>query len=406
MEKVVRRAIFSGDKRIFGYLYFVGKSPFDFNGEKGTILSIMRELFNEDNIADEKKIFARMGTKDLKNNVYRVLSKDSTIMDISDVLEGEQYSCVVEDGYETMVYVESVEDVERYKFVTYMRCGINTENFEDIVDAIRKVNVKLIICGINDEVLYGKAEKFNPDCYEGIAVASQMAQTEMGDFFLESTIKKAIEILKRPTFDIDDLVYVIATDSKLTYVLLGLANTMGIATIDTTKSKGNKFFSLYDALLTIGQENLLHIAELTRQNTSKSKTFTDFIKMDMFRAEFCKLLNNSIYTGLFNKNEKLDERDAYMIGLLSRLDILSNKSMKEVLRNLNQSEEIVDALVYEEGIGGTLLKLMLAQDDGKTAKIEKYANQLGIKVNKIQDIYFEAMANTNRRWIEVHEAVS
>lgn len=401
MDKIIRRTVFSRDKRVMGYFYFIGESLSDYDKQNSSVLAIMRELlYAESRSKDNAKIIARIGIKDLDESVYAVLPKERSILDITDVVNSKKgISEIISKGYKMMIYVEKEEDLSHYDYVEYIRCDIKSNNFEKIVSKAKELNKKIIVCGINTTSLYGKAERYNPDCYEGQVVSEQQSLTGFSTFYLESTVVKLLELLNNDVFLVDEIVHVIQTDSKMTTTVLQIVNTMEYG------GKNNKFDRIQDAVLAIGKETLYNLLILAKQNTTEDETYTNMIKMDFFRSEFSRCINANIKYGLFGKSKykRIDSEDAYKIGLFCHTDIFYRKPMSEVVKSLNQSSVVEDALIYKDGPGGTILKLIIAYDKGEKDKIEQYANDLGISLDKLENIYREAIIKTNSIWSKYHE---
>lgn len=399
MDRLIRRAIFSKEKKIAGYFYFLSNSKEISRLGKSSVYPIMRELLYESGLSSEKKIFMCITPKDLNEDIYPILPLDKTIIGITEVIENPKFKEVINMGYKVMLEVEEYteEDIPNIDLISYIRCNINNSDCKKIIDKYKDMGKKVIVQGIDSEKLYAMAEKLNPDFYEGLAVVQQMAQITSGDNFLSSTIEKLNEILKKEDFNVEEIYNVARTDSKLVVTLLRIANSLGF----TNK---HDILTLKKAIFSIGQEKMRYTIALLSQGKTNDDAFMKLIKMDLYRAEFVSELNKSISSSFFRKSKlsKLSNDDAYIIGLFSNIDILNQKSMKETLVNLNQSIEVEDALVYKEGVGGILLKLVCAYNEEDRRKVLKYADELGIKINKIDEIYTNVLRSVNSVWRQIH----
>ena len=86
------------------------------------------------------------------------------------------------------------------------------------------------------------------------------------------------------------------------------------------------------------------------------------------------------------------------MGLFSTLDVLTGMPMREVLKELPLSEELVDALLTHQGQLGSVLREAIAYERGTWQP----AGFRGIKPEALQAIYVESV-----EWAEAaHRAVS
>ena len=87
-----------------------------------------------------------------------------------------------------------------------------------------------------------------------------------------------------------------------------------------------------------------------------------------------------------NINEEMTSQ-AYTVGLLSILDSLLNRTMKQLLKKISLSEALKEAILNKKGILGEILALVSAYVEGDWHKVDKtqYAGQ------DLSQVYIECM---------------
>ena len=105
----------------------------------------------------------------------------------------------------------------------------------------------------------------------------------------------------------------------------------------------------------------------------------------------------------YKHRNDIKENDAYLIGLFSTLDILTGRPMDLELSSMNLNEVIEEALVYRDGIGGTLLNLVKSYEEVNWKRVDKYIDTFKINKDKIFKMYFESLDEVTKLWNSLTE---
>ena len=159
--------------------------------------------------------------------------------------------------------------------------------------------------------------------------------------------------------DLSDIESMIKADARMTYQLIAYVNTLNNndATID----------SLTQAVQQIKHDGLYRWLTLLLHTSVDLGTATMIIlKRGLSRGFFLETLaRKSLH--------QLDPQAAYLIGLLSVIDKLIDQPITNSLGRLKLSADIKIALIEYKGIGGLMLKLAIAVENGEQPAIESLA---------------------------------
>lgn len=195
----------------------------------------------------------------------------------------------------------------------------------------------------------------------------------------------------------DQLVKLISHDPLLTAQLIRLSNSVYFSSDDYDDMN---IGSIRDAIARISfakLKNWLIMLSFNTDDTVKEEA----IQLAYHRAIFCK----KIIQFMIFKNpavaKQLSERKAYMVGLLSTLDLLTGEPIDKQIAGLNLSSKIYNALIFREGLGGTLLNLIKAYDNCDEEHIGKYLKELNIGLEDVANVYYGSIKEAAEVWREL-----
>ena len=210
-------------------------------------------------------------------------------------------------------------------------------------------DIDRIAFNVNSAEDYAIAEASGIKLYEGDYISTRkQIELETNDHSKVNFIE-IISLANSPNANISDIAKVIARDTLMSAQIIRLSNSSYFGNM------GKRIDSIDKAVVRIGIKNLKSWIFLIQ--FSSGDVDEDLLQTSYHRAVFCeKIMKNY-------KNKELSANDAYLIGLFSIIDIMTGKSMEDEIPKLNLSLVIEDALVYREGIGGSLLNLVKAYDE-------------------------------------------
>lgn len=184
---------------------------------------------------------------------------------------------------------------------------------------------------------------FEPNVDRNTAIASN-----------ELTFLELLCLLQEEPCDYQAVTHLIQSDPLLSYQLLRLSNSAIFAGYKAIES-------IEQAILRLGLMNLKNWAMLlSMQNISKKPI--EVLESGLLRAHMAAALAS-------DESDSRAQR-AYTAGLLSVLDSLLDRSLNDLLQNINLIDEIKNALLKKEGQMGKLLQLVIAYEEGNWELLE------------------------------------
>ncbi|MGV3710791.1 MAG: EAL and HDOD domain-containing protein [Gemmatimonas sp.] len=162
----------------------------------------------------------------------------------------------------------------------------------------------------------------------------------------------------------------------LSYALLRIVNSAAIGLRSVT--------SIPHAMRIIGRAALsrwLHVM-LMATVASRSPLAHEAVHQALTRARFCELMTESSGTG--------DPAAQFMVGLLSRLDVLLGIPLSAVLEQLPVRPEVRSALLEGTGTHARTLRTAIAYENANWDEVRELAPGARIKLEALMESYAEA----------------
>lgn len=113
-----------------------------------------------------------------------------------------------------------------------------------------------------------------------------------------------------------------------------------------------------------------------------------FMINTLVRAHFAELI--FIKLGLAR-----DSFNAFLTGMLSLIDIILERPLKEILEELNISDEVKSALLGEKNNYYKILKLIIAYENEQWDKVKLLNLDFGLDDTDLINTYFESIYQVN-----------
>ena len=184
-----------------------------------------------------------------------------------------------------------------------------------------------------------------------------------------------ISALQNPNVDYDEIERLISKDVALSYRLLNIINSAYYA-------RTQKIDSIRQCLLLLGMKAIKTTVSLLLLSNIDDKPH-ELLTTAMIRAKMSEQI--AIEMG-YREAQKF-----FLVGLFSVLDVLLDRSMRELLQDLPLQEDISKALLGQGGILGTIISCVLAYERGKWNEIKA----LGLDDVLVIEAYLNAISWAN-----------
>ena len=163
-------------------------------------------------------------------------------------------------------------------------------------------------------------------------------------------------------------------DPGLTYKLLLLVNSVGVVT-------RNKINTVRHAIAILGRQQIKRWVQLALFASSDRRGIENpLVDMAAVRAGFMENMA-ACHPGL-KKNPDSAEK-AFMTGILSILEKVYDIPMDEVIRKLNLSDDVSDALVGRQGLLGKLLHVAELLEEMDFAHLGRHLNEMEVTLEDV-----------------------
>lgn len=162
-----------------------------------------------------------------------------------------------------------------------------------------------------------------------------------------AALMQLLQQLQRPDITPSEIEELIIMDPKLSFKILKVVNS---AAYQLSRS----IDSMQQAVVLLGHDQIRKWATLITIASSPDKP-EELARNLLVRGRMCELLAES--------SNSLQQDSAFMVGMISQLDLLLDVEMEEVLRQIPLDQSIKDAIEDYSGELGVLLKAVVAFED-------------------------------------------
>ena len=199
-------------------------------------------------------------------------------------------------------------------------------------------------------------------------------------------IMRSLAMIQNPKTRLSELEQMISQDVGLCYKILRLTNSGYYSFISEVKS-------IRQAISLIGTDTVrgwLSLLMMTQLN-DKPIELTNIALQRAYMAEsLARILKHP------------QPEVCFLVGLFSVLDALLDQPMEKIVQEINLSQSVADALLYNDGLPGYILNMVINYERGEWTNV-KYPN---IMVETISNVYFDSIKWTNIISQEISENLS
>ncbi len=356
---------------------------------------------NTENIFHDKLTFVTFTPSLLFRNTPKIFDKEKMIIQIEDHVMVHPLSPTVIKRYCSEGYIFAINDFQfspKYfamlDYVSYVKVDIsNKHEGRDKVSLVNLINTmkgfdkKCIVTGVNTKEDYGLALEIGADFAEGSYVAEAMAKKVNRMEFLEGNFFQLVVEVSQDEPNIERIEEVISRDAALSYALLKIVNSAYFAL-------RRRVSSIRQALITMGISQLKQWVYLLSFNSDfeTDESTEAVMKMSFMRANFAMALSDHV------ENLPIIRSEVYMLGMFSTLQLMIDAPLAEILEEIPVAQEIKDALLRQEGICGTLYKLILSYEKADWKNVKAFSDELGIPSALMAQTYMDCMEAVNEIW--------
>ncbi len=397
-QYIARQPIFDKDLKLIAYeLLFVDESGvIDNKNDKNqsSLKAILRSAMQDDikRIVADKYVYVDYTKQILEDEAMPFISPEHLIVEVSSHVGYSEtvinaLSKIKSIGYKIALDkinvnlpAEEMLDVADIAKIDFMQ---TTEaDRKSLVQRLKSYNLTLLGTNVKDRKAYQTAVEDGFDLFQGFFFSKpNIVTTKNVKSLSVNHIRLIGELFKaRPSFDA--LTEVVESDVSMTFKLLKLINS-------AVFYRSNKIHSINQALVMLGLKELRKWATLIMLDENCQGKPDELIRLALVRAKIMETLCSK-------KQLNCDSAKAFLVGLMSLLDVMLDNDMAQILKELPLDSEITIALTDKSNQFGQLLSLIEMYEESEFESFKPLAEQLKIDTQKLPYIYFEALEWTEQ----------
>ncbi|MDO5112336.1 MAG: HDOD domain-containing protein [Clostridia bacterium] len=260
----------------------------------------------------------------------------------------------------------------------------NDASYVSIGEIAHKLGKSIVAYNVNNANAFAYARACGADYMQGSFIAALQPRIVHSADHLPASFAQLLVAVSVDDPDYEELEKIISRDVGLTYSILKLVNSAYF-------SPRSRISSIRQALSFLGVKQLKEWVYLLGFQSGANLPL-EYMKLSLLRAKFCSALQPLV------PDIGITASEAYLIGLLSTLDVLVNAPLEQVLADVDVSDAIRNALLHHAGLPGALYQFVLCYENADWHHMGRYADTLSINVDNVGALYFQCVDEVNTLW--------
>lgn len=339
--------------------------------------------FGIDDILGKHKGFINVELELLMDDSLGLLPKEQVVIELLETLQvtpelvdrcrflkGIGFTLALDDHEYSPVYHDLYEIVDIVKVDLMLS---SPARLEEMVKQFARYPLQLLAEKVETEEEFKHCLNLGFDLFQGyyFAKPSILEKKKMDDS--GSTLLKLMRQLSEES-EHDEIEMTFRGDPGLTYKLLLLVNSVGIGI-------RNKIGTVRHAIAILGRRQIKRWVQLALFASNDSRGMENpLVDMAAVRAGFMENMAGS-HSGLKGGHDSAEK--AYMTGILSVLGKVYDIPIKEVVRNLNLSDDVSEALVGQHGGLGNLLHMAELLEEMEYSHLNTHLDEMGVSLDDV-----------------------
>lgn len=393
---VARQAIFDSRRHLYGYelLFRSDAARNEFDGTEAaaatmqvlanTLMSIGAEA-----LLGGKRSFVNFDHRLLAENMHLTLPRESLVIEILETvaptddlvalcqsIRQQGYTLALDDFADKPAFAPLVGLADVIK--VDLRVSSRDQQ-EKMLRIYKPRGVQMLAEKVETYDEYEWARRAGYDLFQGYFFARpEMVRSQEIPTVITACLRLLREV-QEPELDFRRLEGLIREDVSLTYKLLRYANS--------ALFKRGDIRSIHAALVALGEDHIrrwVTLATLPKLATNKPG---ELLKLSLLRARFCERLAELAHSDGSNQ--------AFLVGMFSLLDALTDQPLQEALRAMNLGKRVTEAVLgtgpQQDFLTG-LFQLICCYERGDWEQLAKLAQRCGISTAAIGEAYLDSTA--------------
>jgi len=257
---------------------------------------------------------------------------------------------------------------------------------EYMILELKSHNVRAIATKIESPKAYNQARKLGCDWFQGYFFAEPKILENVKYEPTQMNVLNLYNLLIDDT-NLDDITKEFENNPEITVQLLQFINSGAF-------HFQNKISSIHHVLTLVGRKPLAQwlMLMIYSKSVAKSKEHTPLMIMIKNRTELMesilKAINPEARSNLIG--------EAYLVGVLSLIDVVFGKRMEDILENIHISETVKNAILNEGDTLGEIYKLVKNIEAFDTEAEAEFEIRYGLEQGTIKELIVKSIEETNK----------
>lgn len=389
---IARQPIFDIKKEIYGYELLYRKnlensfSATDGDEASATVINNLLTIGIETLLSD-KKGFINFTENLLKKEAATILPKESIVVEILETVKPDKEIIQVCKSLKAQGYTIALDDfVFKEEFLPLIQLTdiikidfllSSKEERKEIVKKYKHLNIKFLAEKVETCEEFEEAKQIGYSYFQGYFFSKPIILSSKNISSYKMNYTSLLKLINEIEPNFDKIAQIVEKDLSLSYELLKLINSAAFY-------RRNKISSIKQALTILGLTEIKKWIYLASLRKFSDEGIKEVIRTSLLRAEFCDLIGKELK--LCTKCSEI-----YIVGMFSMLDVILNRSLKEILTDIPISKEIKKAILLEDGSYTDIYRLVLAYEKGDWQNAELLCEKLNIDQSNVFEIYCSAV---------------
>ncbi|OPJ56682.1 EAL and HDOD domain-containing protein [Clostridium oryzae] len=390
---IARQPIFNRDKEVIAYELLYREDYFNSytgrDGDKDSLSVIADSFYNIGiNIVTEgKKAFINFTKNLIVSEIALLLPRELTIVEILENIEPsrEIVDCckkLKSKGYllalDDFVFDKKYEELIQYVDIIKVDFTITKGNDRKfIMNKVSNKKIKFLAEKIESLEEFNEALEYGYDYFQGYYLSRPIIISQKA---LSTNQKKSLKILNkisRASISIDELEKIVVSDLALSYKFLRLLNS-------SYYGFNNKIYSIKHGMVMLGEKDIKNWLFVVLIKNISDKDNEEFVNISAIRAKFAEYIVRDM-------GKSLLAEDAYIAGMFSLMDVILNRPMEEILKEIKLKEDVKEALINKTGFLYNIIEFICMYEQGQWDKIISFCARYKISENKVTSHYLKSI---------------
>ncbi len=400
-----RQPILDADSKIRAYeiLYRDSSKRSNIKGDRQASASVITNVLNRFGAKatlGDKRAFVKIDEKFLLNDLIFSVPNQFFVFALLESIEMserviERLHQLYEKNYVLVVNDIKLDDekMEKYReifpYLSFVKIDFSQNlsyGLEYMILELKSHNVRVIATKIEDARTYNQARKLGCDWFQGYFFAEPKILENVKYEPTQMNIFNLYNLLIEDT-NLDDITTEFENNPEITVQLLQFINSGAF-------HFKNKISSIHHVLTLVGRKSLAQwlMLMIYSKSSVKSKEHTPLMLMIKSRTE----LMESILKAVNPEARSNMIGEAYLVGVLSLIDVVFSKKIEDILENIHVSDTVKNAILNESDILGEIYKLVKDIEAFNIQAEADFELRYGLEEGTVKELIVKSIEETNK----------